>query len=144
MSPPPRSRIYEGVLTGQMRETRRPVVAISLSGSNRSLSWTTGNTHNDHDHVISEINHTRVLLLRAYLTLTALTTAFCALHRAQFELAEEVCCREDPHQIDGHRVPLQSDSEGVSRLINTGSETESSIDTCSYSYCYSSEGLLLC
>lgn len=30
----------EGVLTGQMRETRRPVVAISLSGSNRSLSWT--------------------------------------------------------------------------------------------------------
>lgn len=31
---------HEGVLTGQMRETRRPVVAISLSGSNRSLSWT--------------------------------------------------------------------------------------------------------
>lgn len=44
-SPPSASRIYEGVLTGQMRETRRPVVAISLSGSNRSLSWTTGNTH---------------------------------------------------------------------------------------------------
>ncbi len=27
-------------LTGQMRDTRRPVVAISLSGSKRSLSWT--------------------------------------------------------------------------------------------------------
>lgn len=27
-------------LTGQMRDTRSPVVAISLSGSKRSLSWT--------------------------------------------------------------------------------------------------------
>lgn len=31
---------HENVLTGQMRDTRSPVVAISLSGSNRSLSWT--------------------------------------------------------------------------------------------------------
>lgn len=30
------------ILTGQMRDTRRPVVAISLSGSKRSLSWTVG------------------------------------------------------------------------------------------------------
>lgn len=28
----------EGILTGQMRDTRRPVVAISLSGSKRSFS----------------------------------------------------------------------------------------------------------
>lgn len=47
----------QDILTGQMRETRRPVVAISLSGSNRSLSWTKGNTHTHNDHVISEINH---------------------------------------------------------------------------------------
>lgn len=31
---------HVNILTGQMRETRRPVVAISLSGSKRSLSWT--------------------------------------------------------------------------------------------------------
>lgn len=29
---------HEEIRTGQMRETRRPVVAISLSGSKRSLS----------------------------------------------------------------------------------------------------------
>lgn len=31
------------------------------------------------------------------MALTAFTTAFCTLNRAEFKLVEEVCCSEDPH-----------------------------------------------
>lgn len=81
-------------LTGQMRETRRPVVAISLSGSKRSLSWTKNIQANKHNDTFLKTNINRGGLR---LILTAFTAAFSTLDRAQFELVEEVCSSEDPH-----------------------------------------------
>lgn len=110
---------HSEILTGQMRETRRPVVAISLSGSKRSLSWTTNKwkikyytLHFSIRHVaMCEVKHQsqsyknndcQWLFNDSFrcdfrVTLTAFTTAFCTLNRAEFELAEEVCCSEHPH-----------------------------------------------
>lgn len=45
---------HESVLTGQIRDTRSPVVAISLSGSNRSLSWTVDKIQNKYYDVSEE------------------------------------------------------------------------------------------